>query len=97
MKSILVKIYPKYFKTLEENYFTGKAFLPWNRMGNIKSWSGPLSQEEMQKDVDLQHKILERMLSLGITPVIPAFNGIVPSEIMDLYPNETFYPLRYFG
>ena len=63
-------------------------------MGNLKSWSGPLSQEEMQKDVDLQHKILERMLSLGITPVIPAFNGIVPSEIMDLYPNETFYPLR---
>ena len=31
-------------------------------------------------------------------PVIPAFNGIVPTELLDLYPNETYYPLRHgFG
>ena len=81
-------------KTIEDNFFTGMAFLPWNRMGNLKAWSGPLSQEEMQTDVDLQHKILKRMISLGITPIIPAFNGIVPSELLTLFPNETYYPLR---
>jgi hypothetical protein len=42
--------------------------------------------------------LLERMISLGIMPVIPAFNGIVPTELLDLYPNETYYPLRHgFG
>jgi alpha-N-acetylglucosaminidase len=45
-------------KSIEENYFAGKAFLPWNRMGNLKSWAGPLNLEELQYDVDLQHKIL---------------------------------------
>ena len=29
-------------KSIEKNYFAGKAFLPWNRMGNLKSWAGPL-------------------------------------------------------
>ena len=82
-------------KSIEENYFAGKAFLPWNRMGNLKSWAGPLNLEELQYDVDLQHKILEQMTSLGIIPVIPAFNGIVPTELLDLFPNETYYPLRH--
>ena len=35
------------------------------------------------------------MTSLGIIPVIPAFNGIVPTELLDLFPNETYYPLRH--
>ncbi len=77
-----------------ENFFTGKAFLPWNRMGNLKAWAGPLSLGEMQSAADLQRRILKRMLSLAITPVIPAFNGIVPEEMLSLFPNETFYPLR---
>ena len=29
-------------KSIEKKYFAGKAFLPWNRMGNLKSWAGPL-------------------------------------------------------
>ena len=82
---------------LTQKYFTAKAFLPWNRMGNIRSWAGPLRPETMQQDTDLQHKILKRMLSLGMTPVVPAFNGIVPSEIMDLFPDEVFWPLRTWG
>jgi hypothetical protein len=39
--------------------------------------------------------LLDRMITLGIMPVIPAFNGIVPTELLDLYPNETYYPLRH--
>ena len=23
-------------------HFTGPAFLPWNRMGNLNRWAGPL-------------------------------------------------------
>lgn len=32
-----------------------------------------------------------------MTPVIPAFNGIVPNEVKEKFPNETFYPLRRWG
>lgn len=81
----------------QQYHFTGKAFLPWHRMGNLKQWAGPLSLEAMAKDVALQHQILERVLSLGITPAIPAFNGVVPDRIRQLFPNETYYPLRLWG
>jgi alpha-N-acetylglucosaminidase len=83
--------------TIQGEFFTGKAFLPWNRMGNIKGWAGPLSSLNMKEDVKLQHQILDRMAKLGITPAIPAFNGIVPSQLQDLFPNEIFYPLRNWG
>ena len=79
------------------DYFTGKIFLPWNRMGNLKAWTGPLSLEAMQNDARLQKRILQRMLSLGITPAVPAFNGIVPTELTHFFPNETFFPLRRWG
>ena len=46
---------------LTDSFFTGKVFLPWNRMGNLKGWDGPLSQRQMEKAVALQHKILKRM------------------------------------
>ena len=82
---------------LMRNYFTGKAFLPWNRMGNLKAWSGPLSLEAMQIDARLQERILQRLLSLGITPAVPAFNGIVPTEMTHFFPNQTFFPLRQWG
>ena len=36
-------------------------------------------------------------LVLGIIPVIPSFNGIIPKELMALYPNETYWPLRKWG
>lgn len=78
-------------------FFTGQAFLPWNRMGNLKAWSGPLTEQDMQQDVQLQHQILDKLKSFGIQPVIPAFNGIVPSEFLSLFPHETFYPLRNWG
>ena len=81
-------------KILENEFFAGKAFLPWNRMGNLKTWSGPLTMKEMKKDAELQHQILKRLKNLGITPVVPSFNGIVPSELLEIFPNETFYPLK---
>ena len=82
---------------LMRDYFTGKIFLPWNRMGNLKAWTGPLSFEVMQNDARLQKRILQRMLALGITPAVPAFNGIVPTEMTHFFPNETFFPLRRWG
>eukprot|EP00095_Tigriopus_kingsejongensis_P010192 maker-scaffold105_size367834-snap-gene-2.46 protein:Tk10192 transcript:maker-scaffold105_size367834-snap-gene-2.46-mRNA-1 annotation:"PREDICTED: alpha-N-acetylglucosaminidase-like" len=74
-----------------QDYFAGPAFLPWNRMGNLDGWGGPLTQGWHNFTLELQHQILERMRGLGMTPVLPAFAGHVPSALVAMFPNETYF------
>ncbi|MCI4374285.1 hypothetical protein PGIGA_G00004620 [Pangasianodon gigas] len=69
-----------------DDFFTGPAFLAWNRMGNLFEWGGPLPRSWHTKQLSLQVKILEQMRSLGMIPVLPAFSGIVPRGITRLFP-----------
>ncbi|KAF5903954.1 alpha-N-acetylglucosaminidase, partial [Clarias magur] len=77
-----------------DEFFTGPAFLAWNRMGNLFKWGGPLPQSWHTKQLSLQVKILERMRSLGMIPVLPAFSGIVPHGIMRLFPKANVTKLK---
>eukprot|EP00960_Hanusia_phi_P001189 32714-Hanusia_phi.AAC.1 len=72
------------------SYFTGPAFLAWNRMINIKGWGGPLTQSWMDQQKDLQLKILARERELGMVPVLPAFAGGVPEGMKSLFPEAKF-------
>lgn len=116
-------------------YFTGPAFLAWNRMGNLRGWAGPLPPAWHLKQLYLQvptqppapvlraraafvgawghllpspssssaqgslvgnwgllsphslpslpqYRIVERMRSLGMATVLPAFAGHVPQGIL---------------
>lgn len=67
-------------------FFTGPAHLPWNRMGNIDGWMGPLPQSFIDNQFELQKRILARERSFGMTPVLPAFSGHTPKAIADKYP-----------
>ena len=67
-------------------YFSGPAHLPWHRMANLDGFGGPLPQSWIDGQKELQKKILERERALGMTPVLPAFAGHVPSRIAELYP-----------
>ncbi|XP_006833764.1 PREDICTED: alpha-N-acetylglucosaminidase [Chrysochloris asiatica] len=67
-------------------YFTGPAFLAWERMGNLHSWGGPLPRSWHLKQLYLQHQILDRMRSFGMIPVLPAFAGHVPKAITRVFP-----------
>lgn len=71
---------------LEYNEFTGPAFLAWNRMGNLRNFSYGLTSNWHQQQLQLQHKILQRLRDLGITPVLPAFCGIVPRSFEKTFP-----------
>lgn len=77
-------------------FFSGPAFQSWNRFGNIQgSWGAdnftkdesilPLSFIEAQ--FALQKRIVARMVELGITPVLPAFPGFVPSTFRKVRPD----------
>lgn len=39
-----------------DEYFTGPAFLAWERMGNLHTWGGPLSRSWHLKQLYLQVK-----------------------------------------
>lgn len=69
-----------------DSFFTGPAFLAWGRMSNLHGWGGPLPQSWHLKQLYLQYKILDRMRSLGMIPVLPAFAGQVPEAISRIYP-----------
>jgi hypothetical protein len=49
-----------------------------SRMGNMHGWGGPITQSWIDDQLILQHKILDRMRSLGMVPVLPGFAGHVP-------------------
>ena len=67
-------------------FFTGPAHLPWHRMGNLDGWMGPLPQDFIDNQFELQKQILKQERSFGMTPVLPAFAGHVPKAIKEKYP-----------
>lgn len=69
------------------DFFTGPAFLPWHRMGNVNKHGGPLPASYLEQSVVLQKQLLARMRALGIEPVAPAFSGFVPGAFTRAQPN----------
>jgi alpha-N-acetylglucosaminidase len=76
------------------NHFSGAAFLPWHRMGNINKYGGPLPLSFIQKKEALQKKILNRMRDLGMKPVVPAFSGYVPESLKKKFPRANIKQLQ---
>lgn len=66
-------------------------------MGNMHGWGGPMPQSWHTRQVALQHKILDRMRSLGIIPILPAFGGHVPDAIAKHFPNASVSHLPDWG
>lgn len=67
-------------------FFSGPAFLPWHWMGNLNGHMGPLPQNWIDGQADLQQKILTRERSLGMKPVVPGFSGFVPTDFSKYHP-----------
>jgi alpha-N-acetylglucosaminidase len=77
-----------------DGYFTGPAFLPWNRMGNVDAHAGPLPQDYISKSEELQKKIMNRMRELGMSPVVPGFSGYIPKAAARLYPDSDIIAMK---
>ncbi|TAJ11928.1 alpha-N-acetylglucosaminidase [Marinilabiliaceae bacterium JC017] len=98
-EAILMRTFKKLGLTEEEilNYFSGPAHLPWNRMGNITGWDGAMPTSFLDKQVDLTHKIIDRLNDLDMFYIVPAFAGFIPSELCQLFPNENVRELGWCG
>lgn len=79
-------------------FYTGPAHLPWQRMGNIVSHDGHLNDDWHLFQIELQHKILDAYESIGMTPICPGFAGFIPKALKTrLYPNVQTYDLNWGG
>jgi alpha-N-acetylglucosaminidase len=77
-----------------QSYFSGPAFLPWQRMGNIEGHAGPLPQHWIDTKRTLQRNILKRMRALGMAPILPGFAGYVPKAFAEKHPKSRIYRMR---
>ncbi|WP_443751270.1 alpha-N-acetylglucosaminidase [Asticcacaulis solisilvae] len=75
-------------------YFSGPAFTPWQRMGNVEGYQAPLPANWILKKRDLQKRILGAMRALGMEPILPAFGGYVPKAFADKHPEARIYKMR---
>lgn len=72
------------------DFLSGPAFQSWNRFGNIQgSWGGPLPEQWVNDQFVLQKQIIQRMVELGMTPVLPSFTGFVPRAMHTVHPNAS--------
>jgi alpha-N-acetylglucosaminidase len=89
---IWFKVYQKLGVDVSElqSWFTGPAFLAWQRMGNIRGFAGPLSKNWLEQQYKLQKRIVGAMQALDMIPVLPCFNGHVPKVTQRIFPNATY-------
>lgn len=52
----------------------------WQLMGNMCCFEGPISMELLQKRSVSARHLMAMLRSLGITPVLPGYYGIVPAD-----------------
>jgi alpha-N-acetylglucosaminidase len=62
-------------------FIPGPAYTAWWLMGNLEGVGGPMSGGMIGRRSDLQRRIIARMRSMGIEPVLPGFYGMVPSSL----------------
>lgn len=88
-EAIFARVWKKLGLTDEEigKFITGPAYLPWFRMGNMSELDGNLTQSWYDKTIALEHKMIDRMNDLGMTPIFNAFAGFVPEAIKRVYPD----------
>lgn len=80
---------------IRRDFFTGPAHLPWNRMGNLDKWDGPLPQSYIEGQLALTKRIVARERSFGMKPVLPAFAGHVPAALQRARPEVKLTKLHW--
>ncbi len=62
-------------------FICGPGYFAWWQMNNLEGWGGPLPDRWYDRQEKMQKRILERMRSLGMKPVLPGYAGMVPRNI----------------
>jgi alpha-N-acetylglucosaminidase len=76
-------------------FLAGPPFLPFQWMGCLDGWGGPLPQDWIERHEQLQSKILARQRELGMTPVLQGFTGHVPAAVADKFPDAKLHRIQW--
>lgn len=74
-----------------DNFFSSPSFQMATFRGNNAGVNPALPQSYINKTKELQNKILSRMLQLGMKPIVPTFNGVVPPAYIKRNPNAEHF------
>jgi alpha-N-acetylglucosaminidase len=67
-------------------WITQPAHQNWQLMGNMCCFDEPISLEILKKRAHSAQQLIAALRSLGITPVLPGYYGIVPADFATLNP-----------
>ena len=77
------------------DFLAGPPFLPFQWMGCLDGWGGPLPQKWIEQHEELAKKILARERELGMTPVLQGFTGHVPAAVAQRFPEAKLHRIRW--
>ncbi|WP_338215199.1 alpha-N-acetylglucosaminidase [Companilactobacillus muriivasis] len=66
-----------------QNQVSFSTYSAWQWMGNISGVGGPVSLRWMNNRVKLAHKNHEFMYALGMKPIVRAYGGLLPDDILE--------------
>lgn len=92
-EEIWTRVYKKLNMTNEEidDHISGWGFLAWQRMGNIRGWGGPLTDNFKKFALGLQKQIINFARDLGMVVALPAFAGHAPRAFQRIFPNASYF------
>ena len=64
------------------SFIAGPGFQAWWMMENIEGWGGPSPDRWFDRQERLCRKVLARMRSLGMEPVLPGYCGMLPRSFI---------------
>ena len=76
-------------------FLAGPPYLPFQWMGCLDGWGGPLPPSWIERHEELAKKILARERELGMTPVLQGFTGHVPVAVAQQFPQAKLHRIRW--
>lgn len=61
-------------------FVAGPGFQAWWLMNNLEGWGGPVSDEWLERQLELERRILDRMRAFGMKPVLAGYSGMEPHD-----------------
>lgn len=77
------------------DFLAGPPYLPFQWMGCLDGWGGPLPSDWIPRHEELQRKILARQRELGMTPVLQGFTGHVPAAVLAKFPDAKTHQINW--
>lgn len=68
-------------------FLASPVYLSWQWMSNLEGTSGPLPKSWIDSHEKLGRQIMDREISLGMTPVVHGFSGHVPVVFKEVFPD----------